>query len=192
LVTKHNDIFTGLTGCRFVSNDSGQPAKRVIATPFIGTRLRGGNTERGIGVEYFSSLASHEGVYHIFATMESKNPKEYLRALEILNRMEKCDPDVLVACAHACKKQASLDDNSFRWLKKYQPLQMEKVLEKREVVFKQPCDEAGLKAIIIGFHKCGFPIDDTFAQASKREAPASWNIFPKITGKEINAVSLAT
>lgn len=191
MVTEYNGIFAGLTGCRFVSSDTGQPAKRVIATPFIGTRTRNGSTERGVGVGYWSNLANHEGLYYLFATVESRNPKEYLRALEIINRMEKIDPDVLVACVQAAEKHIEADCSSFKMLKKYQPLQMKNVLEKRAIVFQQPCNHEGLKAIISEFLKCGFPVDDPFAQAPKKEENAPWGIFPGIADAEMSAMSLA-
>lgn len=186
MVTIYNDIFAGRTGCRFVSSDLGQPAKRVIATPFIGTRSRGGNTERGIGVEYFSGTASNEGIHNIFLPMESKNPKEYLRAFEIMNRMERMDPDILAVCAHFGKKQASEDNDAIRCLKKYQPAQVSIILEKRRFVFEQPCDPNVLQHIIAGFQNCGMPIDDPLAPVVKKEAPPSMEILHRMTGVEMS------
>lgn len=186
MVTIHNDVIAGITGCRFISSDSGQPARRVIATPFIGTRSRGGNTERGIGVEYWSGMANNGGVHHIFVTMDTKNPKEYLRALEILVHMERIDPDILAGCVQASKKQATTNDALFIELKKYQPLQLENILTKRDIVFGNPCDNNALRAIIDGFQNCGMPIDDPFAKVVKKEAPPSWEIFPRMTGAEMS------
>lgn len=189
LVTTLNEILAGHSGCRFVSSDTGQPARRVIATPLICTRSRGGNIERGIGVEYFSGMSNHEGIHHIFLPMESKNPKEYLRAFEILNRMERVDPDILAVCAHLGKKQITEDNDAIRCLKKYQPAQVSIILEKRRFVFEQPCDPNVLQHIIAGFQNCGMSIDDPFAKVVKKEAPSSRVIFSRMTGAEM---SLAT
>ena len=186
VTTIFNEVIAGLTGCRFVSSDSGQPSRRVIATPFVGTRSRGGNTERGIGVEYWSSLASHEGVHNIFVAMDTKNPKEYLRALEILVHMERIDPDILVGCAQASKKQATATDTQFIELRKYQPLQLEKILAKRDIVFGNPCDQNALRAIIDGFQNCGMPVNNPFTEAIKKEATPSWEMFPRATVAEMS------
>lgn len=186
--TIHNEIIVGRTGCRFVSNDSGQPAKRVIATPFIGIRSRGCNTERGLGVEYFSGMVGdNEGVHHIFLSMETKNPKEYLRAFQILNCLGRMDPDILAACAQAGKKHAGLDDDSFRMLKKYQPAQVSIILEKRRAVFEQPCDEKALQHIITGFLWYGFQINNplTKTKTSGKEKH-EWNVLPSMTGTEMS------
>lgn len=186
VTTTLNEIIAGQAGCRFVSSDTGQPARRVIATPLICTRSRGGKIERGIGVEYFSGMSNHEGVHHIFVAMESKNSKEYLRAFEILNRMERMDPDILAVCAHFGKKQASEDNDAIRCLKKYQPAQVSIILEKRRFVFEQPCDPNVLQHIIAGFQNCGMPIDEPFAKVVKKEAPPSMEILHHMTGAEMS------
>lgn len=186
VTTTLNEILAGQAGCRFVSSDTGQPARRVIATPLICTRSRGGKIERGIGVEYFSGMSNHEGVHHIFVAMESKNPKEYLRAFEILNRMERMDPDILAACVQAGKKYAEPDHESFLTLKKYQPAQVSIIHEKRRFVFEQPCDPNVLQHIIAGFQNCGMPIDDPLAPVFKKEAPPSMEILHRMTGAEMS------
>lgn len=186
VTTTLNEILAGQAGCRFVSSDTGQPARRVIATPLICTRSRGGKIERGIGVEYFSGMSNHEGVHHIFVEMESKSPQEYLRAFEILNRMERMNPDILAACVQAGKKYAEPDHESFLTLKKYQPAQVSIILEKRRFVFEQPCDPNVLQHIIAGFHEFGFETIDPLAQTPKKEENHSLGIFPQMTVAEMS------
>ncbi len=153
-------MFAGEERTRFVSNSPGLPARKVISTPFIGTRSRGNNTECGLGVEYHSSLAGNTEFGHVFVALETSNPKEYLRALSILNRMERIDLDILESCAHAGKKRVGRDDHSFHLLKKYQPAQIEVILEKRAVVFEQTLDQESITAIIDGFLECGFKVNN--------------------------------
>lgn len=185
--TTYNEGITGPTGSRFGTTDPGQPARRVIATPFIGTRSRKGNTERGIGVE----LSHFHGKGYIFHSTESKNPKEYIRAFEILMHMERIDPDILLSCLYAGKKQAHHNDNQFHWLRKYQPVQLQKIFEKRALVFEKPCDETVLRTIISHFHSQGVSIDDPFAKAPEKESRASTGNIPHRRGAGIRAESLS-
>lgn len=184
--TTFQEVLAGPTGPRFGTTDTGQPARRVITTPFIGTRTRAGNTERGIGVEFIYST----GKVCIFHPMEAKNPKEYLRALDILVHMERIDPDILAACAQAGKKQSAVEDSCFRSLKKHQSLQLEKIFAKRELVFEATCNKELLKEIIAGFCNFGLPIDNPIAKVADDDFKDPWGIRPHETGIGIESLAM--
>lgn len=191
MITKIDKVLKGEKRSRFISNSTGLPSKMVTSTPFIGTRSREGSIERGLGIEYLEGNAGRTELGHIFVALETSNPKEYMRALNILNRMERIDPDILGSCAHAGKKRVGRDDHSFHMVMKYQPEQIEVILEKRAIVFEQPLDQDSLIAVVNGFLKYGFHISNTLDQKKNLGVHSSLDINTRTQPKKTSSAPTA-